>query len=293
MSTRKALGKGLGALIPGAEAGTSVREPRTIPIERIVPNRHQPRMGFNEEAIEKLAESIREQGILEPLIVRPASTPDADYELVAGERRWRAAMKAGLERVPVVVKDLSDREALEIALTENLQREDLNPVEEANGYRILQDEFKMTQEEIAKRVGVDRSTVSNALRLLKLEDYILKDLAEGKLTAGHARALLAVEGEARQILWKEIISKNLTVRQAELLSQKPALKPGRPIAKIDAKAVQRSREFEDALKNMEERLSKALGGKVKITLFGRGGKIEIKFSTREELEGIFDRILGE
>lgn len=293
MSTRKALGKGLGALIPGAGTDASVREPRTVPIERIVPNRRQPRMGFNEEAIEKLAESIKEQGILEPLIVRPLSAPDADYELVAGERRWRAAMKAGLERVPVVVKDLSDREALEIALTENLQREDLNPVEEANGYRILQDEFKMTQEEIAKRVGVDRSTVSNALRLLKLEDYILKDIAEGKLTAGHARALLAVEGEARHILWKEIVSKNLTVRQAEILSQKPALKPGRPTAKINIQAVQRSREFESALKDMEERLSKVLGGKVKIKFRGRGGTIEIKFSGREELEGIFDRILGE
>lgn len=292
MSTRKALGKGLGALIPGAEAGAPGREPRTVPIERIIPNRRQPRMGFNEEAIENLADSIREQGILEPLIVRPASTPEADYELVAGERRWRAAMKVGIERVPVIVKELSDREALEIALTENLQREDLNPVEEAGGYRILQDEFGMTQEEIAKRVGVDRSTVSNLLRLLKLEDYILKDIAEGKLTAGHARALLAVDGEKRQVLWREIISKNLTVRQAELLSQKHALKPGRPIAKIDVKAVQRSKEFENALKDMEERLSKAVGGKVKIRLGGRGGTIEIKFSSREELEGIFDRILG-
>lgn len=287
MSTRKALGKGLGALIPHAEGAGAGREQRFIPIDRIIPNRRQPRMGFDEKAIEGLAESIREQGVIEPLILRPVSAPEADYEVVAGERRWRAAMKAGLDKVPAIVMELSDREALELALTENIQREELNPIEEARGYQMLKDEFSMTQDDISRRVGVDRSTVANMLRLLKLEDPIQRDIAKGSLSPGHARALLVLEGEIREWLWKEITKKGLTVRQAELISQKPRFKSGT--------AGEKSREaaIDAALDEMAARLSQLLGAKVKIRMGQRGGAIEIRFANRSEMEGIFDRILGE
>lgn len=287
MTTRKALGKGLGALIPNAEGSAAGRDQRFVPIDRIIPNRRQPRMGFDEKAISGLAESIREQGVLEPLILRPISSPGADFELVAGERRWRAAQKVGLDKVPAIIRELSDREALELALTENIQREELNAIEEAHGYRMLNDEFGMTQDDISKRVGVERSTVANMLRLLKLDEPIQMDIAKGALSPGHARALLALEGEIREWLWREIVKKGLTVRQAELISQKPRFKAGTAGEKSRAAAI------DAALEEMETRLSQVLGTKVKIRMGRRGGAIEIRFANRNEMEGIFDRILGE
>ena len=299
MSARKALGKGLGSLIPGAEkkAGRGTTPPGrssgpgTVGIEQITPSRYQPRISFDDEMIEELAESIRGQGIIEPLVVRPLekeSSSGASFELVAGERRWRAAQKAKLSEVPVVVKELSDKEALEMGLTENLQREDLSPIEEARAYRMLIDEFELKHEEAAARIGVDRSTVTNALRLLKLDADIQDDIVWGRLTAGHARALLQADDAARKKLHKLIIEKELSVRQAESMARKLSnahtkKTPGKPGEADSAIAA--------ALKDLEYRLTRFLGSKVVIRISKRGGSLEIKFTNKDQLEGICNRIM--
>ena len=292
MSSRKVLGKGLGALIPGAGqgAGRETARPNSIGIEQICPSRFQPRIAFDDELLEELAESIRRQGIIEPLIVRPAPEGlDAPFELIAGERRWRAAQKAGLDHVPVIIREMSDREALETALTENLQREDLNPIEAARAYRMLVDDFGLTQEEVASRVGVDRSTVTNSLRLLKLDAAIQEDIIWGKLSAGHARALLQVEGAARRELHRKIIERGNSVREAELLARKlagvvPAKSKDKSHGSLDA-------QTDLALKSLEERLTRSLGTKVMIRIGKRGGCVEIRFANRDQLEDICHRFM--
>jgi len=288
LSARKALGKGLGALIPGAGEGKETHKasaPNRVGIERIGPSKYQPRLDFDEVRLDQLAESIRAQGVIEPLVVRPSSDgADAPYELIAGERRWRAAQKAGLDMVPVVIREMDDREALETALTENLQREDLNPIEEARAYRMLIDEFELTQEQTAARVGADRSTVANALRLLKLDAAVQDDIIWGKLSAGHARALLQLEGTDRKKLHKLIIERELSVRATEATARKMADNTGKKASKTDT-------DISAAIKQLEERLARELGTKVVIRTGKRGGSVEIKFADNKQLEGICHRLM--
>lgn len=259
------LGRGLEALLPKTPGGV-VR----LPLTAIRTNPQQPRRRFSQESLEELAASIREKGLLQPLLVRPKGE---GYELVAGERRYRAAQMAGLGEVPVLIRDLSDQEALELALVENLQREDLNPVEEARGYQALL-AMGLTQEEVAKRVGKARSTVANALRLLQLPKEALEALERGEISAGHARALLMLEPEDR--LWglREILEKGLSVRQAEALRER-LLRERTP------------RPREDPPLALE--LSRHLGLPVRV-VGGKRGKVVIHYRSLEELEALLRRL---
>lgn len=282
---RKALGRGLDALIPGAGKQTPATNEQVVggappdlmaALDKIHPNPRQPRVEFNETALAELAASIRVQGIIQPLLVRRMA--GGDFELVAGERRLRAAERAGLTHVPVFVRDMTDRESLELALVENLQRDDLSPLEEAAAYQRLIDEFGHTQEEVAERVGKSRPAVANALRLLRLPDAIKHDLARGRLTAGHARVLLAIDDpEAQLRTAKQIQARKLSVRDAEQLAA--ARKPNhRPVSRDPHRTA------------LERELSTALGTRVRITPKGQGGRIEIEFYSPEELQGLVDRI---
>jgi len=282
---RKALGRGLDALIPGAGGGPS-RQPleaweggeRRIPIDLIKPNPRQPRREFGEAALTELATSIRAKGVIQPLLVRPRG--DSGYELVAGERRLRAAEQAGLHEVPAVVREVSDSESLELALVENLQRDDLSPLEEATAYRRLMDEFGHTQEEVAERVGKSRPTIANALRLLRLPEPIKDELRRGRLTAGHARVLVSIDdAEAQLRAARQILARDMSVREAERLAatRRPAARPvGRDLHR-------------DAL---ERELAAALGTRVRIRPRGRGGRIEIEYYSNEELQALSDRLCG-
>jgi len=284
MNGKKVLGRGLGALIPQrAEPAPPTPAPSSglaeIPIEQIQPNPYQPRRTFNEASIEELARSVREHGIVQPLVVTRAGD---QYKLVAGERRFRAAQKAGLATVPVVVKDaMKSADVLQIALVENIQREDLNPMEEANAYYQLHDEFGMTQEEIARRVGKERSTVANFLRLLKLPPGVKELLASGQLSMGHARALLAVEsGKKLEELAARVVKNDLSVRQTEMLaSEKPA-----PPKEEKPKDV--------FTRDAEEKLQRALRTKVEIDRRRRGGVIHIRFGSEDELIRVVEDLMG-
>jgi ParB family chromosome partitioning protein len=286
---RKALGRGLDALIPasGADrpelAGEGLVQ---IGIERISPSPFQPRKRFPEAAIRELADSIKAQGILQPLVVRPRAK--GGYELIAGERRLKAAKAAGLLTVPALIRDVDDKSALELSLVENLQREDLGPVEEAEAYRRLLTEFGYTQEELSKRVGKDRATVANALRLLNLPDDIKDDLAEARITAGHARAILMAGTQARMKAIRDaVVNDGISVREAERLA-----KAGGGKSKKDrARGVTAPRGDVD-IKAMEERLLRELGTRVRIIKSKKGGRIEIQFYTAEELDRIYRRIVG-
>jgi ParB family chromosome partitioning protein len=280
---RMALGKGLGALLP--EFGQA--EPKTLlycGIEEILPNRSQPRKHFDESKLQELAESIKEKGILEPLIVRRT---DQGYELIVGERRWRAAQKAGLKEVPVVVKEAERREALEISLIENLQREDLNPIEAAEAFKYLTEEFHISQEDLSKRIGKDRTTIANTLRLLKLPVEIRNQLLQNRITSGHARAILSLESKEKQKeLCSLIIKKGLSVREAEALAKRWSEKP-----KKTPPTPQRKGDLESQLNSLQDSLRKFLGTKVKITQKGKRGKIEIEYYSHQELERIVEAIL--
>ncbi len=283
MNQKKVLGRGLGALIPQKAAEPAPRPPAAglaqIPIEQIQPNPYQPRRTFNEASIDELARSVREHGIVQPLVVMRVGDK---YKLIAGERRFRAAQKAGLATVPVVVKDaLKSGDALQIALVENIQREDLNPMEEANAYHQLHDEFGMTQEEIAKRVGKERSTVANFLRLLKLPAAVKELLATGQLSMGHARALLAVESAKKQeALAERVVKNDLNVRQTEMLaSEKP-----KPQKKEKVKDVH--------TRDAEEKLQRALRTRVQIDRKRRGGVIHIAFGSEDELIRVVEDLMG-
>ena len=285
MNQKKVLGRGLGALIPQRSDIPPIpfRDGLAqIPIGQINSNPYQPRKVFNEASIEELARSVREHGIVQPLVV--TRTGDSRYRLIAGERRLRAAQRAGLSTVPAVIKELmKEGDALQIALIENIQREDLNPIEEAGAYHQLHDEFGLTQEEISRRVGKERSTVANFLRLLRLPDTVKKLLASGQLTMGHARALLAIDSAKRQeLLAERVVKSNLNVRQTEMLA---AATSARPSAK-------REKPKDVFTRDAEEKLTRSLRTKVDIDRRRRGGVIHIRFASEDDLIRIFDELTG-
>jgi ParB family chromosome partitioning protein len=285
MNQKKVLGRGLGALIPqrGDIPPIPFREGLAqIPIGQINPNPYQPRKVFNEASIEELARSVREHGIIQPLVV--SRTADSRYRLIAGERRLRAAQRAGLQSVPAVIKELmKDGDALQIALVENIQREDLNPMEEAAAYHQLHNEFGLTQEEISRRVGKERSTIANFLRLLRLPDRVKKLLASGQLSMGHARALLSIDSAKRQeLLAERVVRNNLNVRQTEMLA---AATSARPSAKRD-------KPKDVFTRDAEEKLTRSLRTKVDIDRRRRGGVIHIRFASEDDLIRIFDELTG-
>ncbi len=274
LNRRRALGRGLGALIPSTYEEDERGRDSSVPLATIRPNPMQPRQAFSDPGIDELAESIRQKGILQPLLVRRVN---GGFELIAGERRFRAAQRVGLEQVPVIIRDASDGEMLEMALIENIQRENLNPLEEGRAYRRLMDEFHLTQEDVATRVGKDRSTVANTMRLLQLPAEVQTQIEQGILSAGHARALVTTSSPATQIkLAQEVVANRLTVRQTEHLVKRQA----RPLDGADLAAA-------------EQRLTEHLGTRVRV-LHGRNGagKIHIDYYSLEELNGIIDRLSG-
>ena len=282
MTGRKpALGRGLSALLPGKNDGVPRGTTREVEIERLTAGRFQPRQAFPAESLAELALSIRAQGIVQPIVV--VARGDR-FEIIAGERRWRAALQAGLATVPVVIREkASDRDLLEIALVENLQREDLNALEAAAAYFRLKEEFHLTQEDIARRVGKDRATVANSLRLLKLPASVREKVREGTLSAGHARALLALASPGDQeTLSEEIVRRALSVRQTEK----------RVVTLSGGARVQREHRRDPFTRDAEEKLSRRLATRVRIVRRRRGGRVEIAFSSEEELIGLFDRLSG-
>ena len=287
-SKRSNLGRGLAALLgeddgEAAAAAGAQRGQSQAPIERLHPSRVQPRQDFDEEAIDSLAASIKEQGLLQPILVRPHPEQPGEFEIVAGERRWRAAQRAKLHSVPILVRELSDGEALELAIVENVQRQDLNPVEEALAYRQLIEEFGHIQDQVARVVGKSRSHVANTLRLLNLPQSALNLLRDGALTAGHARAVLAASDP--EALAQAIVTEGLTVRQAEQ----------RATAAVDDPAAQkktpRSTPEKDAdTLALERDLSSQLGLQVLIDHRGQGGSLTVQYSSLEQLDSIVQRL---
>jgi ParB family transcriptional regulator, chromosome partitioning protein len=284
MDKRPALGKGLSALIPDAPPAASPG-PLQVDIDLLTPNQQQPRQQMDESRLDDLASSIKLRGIIQPILVRPTTN---GYTIIAGERRWRAAQRAGLLKVPVVVRDVPDdaaQQQLELALIENIQRENLNAIEESLGYQRLADEFGLTQEQIAAAVGKDRSTVANLLRLLRLPQEIRAELSSERLTVGHARALLALpEAADQRHVAREVISRGLSVRETEALVKRLAAPaktapptPGQASADVHTRAA-------------EERMRFALGAKVTIARKGDGGTIEIVFGSEAELNRIYEAI---
>jgi ParB family chromosome partitioning protein len=274
---RKALGKGLSALLPEPKA--PVVPPTEVPLDRLEPNPHQPRAALDPTRLAGLAASIRESGVVQPILVRPRGDR---FQIIAGERRWRAAREAGLASVPVTVRDVPDAELLELALVENIQRQELNPLEEAQAFQKLQSEFHLTQEDIARRVGRERSTVANALRLLRLPRELRDLLGTGRLEAGHARALLALSRADEQVaLGRETARKGLSVREVE-----------RRVALVRAPRKSTTARRKDAnTRAAEQRLRAALGSRVEVVRRGRGGTLKIPFGTEAELQRLFELLL--
>jgi ParB family chromosome partitioning protein len=289
MNKKIGLGKGLGALLPGTEAAPTSGM-LEVPVRAILPNPHQPRSQFDEQALRELADSIREHGLIQPLIV--ARTSEDQYTLIAGERRWRAAQLAGLESLPVVVKEAAPQQMLEMALVENVQRADLNPLEEALAYKHLIEEFGLTQDQIAQRVGKSRVAVANTVRLLKLPEAIKARLADGLITEGHARALLSISDAAvQQRLLSQIVKNGLTVRQTEelvrrLLEDHPAAK------KSSTNSSHHHRGSSADTHALEDRMRRVLGTKVTLSRSKKGGTIVIHFYSEEELDAIYRRIVS-
>ena len=283
---RSRLGRGLAALIGdvGEESAAieRTRSQRRVPIEFLRPNPRNPRRTFTDADIDELAASIRERGIIQPIVVRAARGAVDQYEIIAGERRWRAAQRAGLHDVPVVLLEVDDREALELAIIENVQRTDLNALEEAMGYETLATEFGHSQDEIAKIVGKSRSHVSNTVRLLKLPEPVKAYLREGKLSAGHARALLGEQNP--EATARAIVEQGLNVRQAEAIAQERAAKTGK-VAKPRPRA-----EKDADTRALEKRLSDALGLTVSIEHRGQGGELRIRYKSLEQLDEVIRRL---
>jgi ParB family chromosome partitioning protein len=286
------LGRGLAALIgdmatmEGARVAESANAIKRLPVDFIIPNRHNPRRDFDDDQLEELTSSIREKGVMQPLLVRPSGADPNLFEIIAGERRWRAAQKAGLHEVPVIVREVDDKEALELAIIENVQRADLNPLEEAKGYGQLMEQFAYTQQDLAQVIGKSRSHVANTLRLLKLPPDVRDMLARGELTAGHARTLITADDPLG--LARRIISGGLSVRAAEELSQgtaraarAPAPRAGKETPDKDADTVA-----------LEKRLSDALGLAVSVDHRDQGGRLEIRYKTLEQLDNICLRLTG-
>ncbi|RKY59624.1 MAG: hypothetical protein DRP95_04900 [Candidatus Latescibacterota bacterium] len=270
---RKALGRGLGALLPelSEDEGSRVRH---IPVADIEPNPFQPRMNLDETGIEELKRSIQEKGVIQPIVVRKLE--GGRYQIVIGERRWRAVKEAGMETIPAIVREVSSaEEMIELALVENIQREDLNPIDEANAYRVLMEECHLTQEEVAQRVGKDRSTVANLLRLLKLPDEVQERILDGELSMGHARALLALEDPQEQVrLCREIIKNGWSVRKVEQVVR----------ARRAVRREEKPKDKDPILRDLEEELQRALGTAVRIVQGGKKGRIEIEFYSNRDLE---------
>ncbi|MEW6441712.1 MAG: ParB/RepB/Spo0J family partition protein [bacterium] len=281
MTKKLALGKGLGALIPVYEAEEPEKGFTLCPIDEIDPNPNQPRTRFEEESLNALSETIRKRGVLQPLLVRRKQDR---YEIIAGERRWRAARKAGLEKVPVLVRDAEEDETLEISLLENLQREDLNPIEEARAYRRMVEQLNITQEELAGKIGKDRSSVANAIRLLQLPREIQEDVSTGDLSAGHARALLALSHEILQLRVRALIKeRGLTVRETEKHVQQ--LKAGRKEERPKAGAL------DPDMQKVQDDLCRLYGARVEIKKRRRGGSVRIPFLSLEDLDRICSLLL--
>lgn len=273
------LGKGLGALMLENNTDSMVSTD-TLAVNDIIPNKEQPRKTFDEAALQELADSIKQHGVLQPLLVRPLTT--GGYQLVAGERRWRASRLAELKEVPVIIKELSDTEAMEIAIIENLQREDLNPIEEAEGLQALIDKCGFTQEEVATSVGKSRPAITNALRLLRLPEEVRQMTKDGDISAGHARALLAFDNEPMMLeCAKQIVDKKLTVRDVEKMAKRPKT------SKIKASSGKARDSFYD---EVELALSEALGTKVKVYNGRNKGTLEIEFYTLDDLKNIANAI---
>ncbi len=284
---RKALGKGINALIPDFEMGVPESHENgpakntELLIDEISPNRFQPRKYFDDDKLEELVTSIRDNGVLQPIVVQKV---EAGYKLVVGERRWRASKKAGLKKIPAVIREVTDAQALELAIIENIHRQDLNPLEEADAYARLADEFALTQEMIAKRVGKSRTAVANTLRLLKLSRNIKEDLISGKISMGHARALLGLDNAGQmEALRKEIFKQDLTVRQIE--SRVSRLKQS--VSKKPVSLVSKKNIF---IKDLEKEFERRLGTKVDIKPAKKGGKLVVTYYSDDDLDRIKDLI---
>ena len=283
MASNKGLGKGLGALLGDfSEETTEKSAYQLVPIYKVEPNANQPRQDFDEEELQALADSISIHGVIQPLTVR--ELPGGYYQIIAGERRWRAARLAGLNEVPVVIMEADDRKVMELALIENLQRQDLNPMEEAMGYQSLIEEYGLTQEEAAKRVGKSRPAVANALRLLSLEEPVMDMVRRGDLSAGHARAVLSLKsGKKQQEAAQKIHALGLSVRQAELLCRNMAKEPAKEekpeVFKVDYVA------------ECEKQLSRHLGRGVKIVNGKRKGRFELEFYGQDDLQNLLDALM--
>ena len=284
--TKNSLGRGLSSLIPKKPLQKTKTNLETekegsiifIDLEKIIPNPHQPRRDFNSEKIQELANSIKEHGILEPLIV---SKKDSQWELIAGARRLEAAKKAGLKQAPAIIRQVNDEQKLAMALVENIQRDSLNPIEEAYAYQSLSKQFDLTQEKISQKTGKSRTAIANTLRLLSLPLEIQKGLISEKISEGHGRVILSLSfPEKQRALYQEIIGSNLTVRQAEEKAKKLS----------DPILIRRIKKVDPDMKEKEETLSQSLGTKVSIQKFSKGGKIVISFYSREELESLIDRL---
>lgn len=277
---KTALGRGLDALIP--EKGQEVLQ---LEINRIFPGREQPRKTFRDASLNELATSIKEKGVLQPIIV--SRLGDGSFKIIAGERRWRASQLAGLKKIPAIVKDVASRDSLEIALIENIQREDLNPIETAEAFHKLMKDFNLTQEELSEKVGKERATVANYLRLLKLPEEIKSLISDGSISMGHARAILSTESRVHQVeLAKRVIHKGLSVRETEALAKNIKL------LETARKPKSISEQKDPQISSLEERLIKKLGTKVKIHHKGKkGGKIEIEYYSLDEFDRLLDILM--
>jgi len=288
MEKRPALGKGLSALIPDVPAAATNRSPMELDVDMLEPSEFQPRLHMDEGALEELAKSIRANGVIQPIVVRRVA-PDR-YQIIAGERRWRASQRAGLAKVPVVVKDAaatSPAQLLEWALVENLQREDLNPIEQATAYQRLAQEFNLTHDEIATRVGKDRSSVANTIRLLKLSPEVRADVSSNALSMGHARALVSLPGDADQRrIAREVMARGLSVRETEALVKK-ALGSGAD------KTTPEPKKKDADTRAAEEALHQVLGSPVEIVRRGKGGSMVITFTSETELQRIYDYLIDD
>ena len=283
--SRKALGRGLDALF--TQNSPTEHDLIDLDIDRIDPSDVQPRSVFSQKKLDELAQSIQHNGIIQPLVVRRSGER---FQIIAGERRWRAAQIAGLHRVPCIVKEVSEENVLELSLIENIQREELNPIEEANAYKKLLEKPDLTQEELGRRVGKDRSSITNALRLLKLPVEVQKLVEENKLSAGHARSLLSVDSGDQQImLAREITTRTLSVRETEQLVKKTQATP-RGLDNREPTLATKNAESANILA-AQSKLSKKLGAPVKIKLAKTGGTVEIKFSSGEDLARLFDALM--
>ena len=287
---KRHLGRGLSALLGGggddeaaiATEGTPVAATRSAPIEFLHPSAMQPRTSFDDEKLQQLAQSIMEQGVLQPILVREHRTKPGEFEIVAGERRWRAAQKAQLHEVPILIKELSDRDTLEIALIENVQRQDLNPIEEARGYRRLMQEFAYTQETLSDHIGKSRPHIANLLRLLELPDVIREMIADGRLSASHARAILNLPNCIE--LAQQIVAKGLSVRDAERLAQQKKSKR--------FKTAKEPREKDADTRALERDLTAKLGLKTEVQFDGKGGALTIHYQTLEQLDELVAKLNG-